>query len=51
MENKILKTLDFDLSNPTVMTFLRQECAKSVCWLFCFWKCHLCKEYWEYNRL
>ncbi|KEH35767.1 carboxy-terminal domain cyclin [Medicago truncatula] len=33
MENKILKTLDFDLSNPTVMTFLRQESAKSDSYL------------------
>jgi len=27
MENKILKTLDFDQSNPTVTTFLRQDMA------------------------
>ncbi|KAK2371005.1 putative cyclin-A3-1 [Trifolium repens] len=30
MENKILKTLDFDLSTPTTRTFLRQDSAKLI---------------------
>jgi hypothetical protein len=49
MEIDILKTLNFDMGNPTIKTFLRQDYQISL--LFSYCKCQFCKNIWNDSTL